>query len=65
MAKKKQKYYMCEDECPKCHATGDDIDWGHLESDDPPYRPNNVCQKCGCVFTEVYKYSYSEYQKES
>jgi len=42
----------------------DDIVWGHLESDDPPWR-DNECKKCGCVFIEVYKYHFTEYNKES
>jgi transcription initiation factor TFIIIB Brf1 subunit/transcription initiation factor TFIIB len=53
----------CENHCPNCGAGMEDIDWQDLEDDDPIYRSNNVCQKCGCVFTEVYKYDYTEFKE--
>ncbi len=49
-----------ESKCPKCDAGIDDIEWEDIRNDNPPYRLNNRCKKCGCIFTEVYKYEYSK-----
>ena len=51
---------QCENECPNCGSTN--IDWGRLESDDPPYRCS-TCEDCKCDFTEVYTYSCTDYDK--
>lgn len=47
---------VCENQCPNCGATSDDIEWGHVEKDSPIYQ-SGTCKKCGCKFDEVHSYS--------
>jgi hypothetical protein len=57
----KQEHHW-EGHCPQCGATLDRIEWDILEAQSPPYQ-QGLCQKCGCEFTEVYKYSHTEVNK--
>jgi hypothetical protein len=53
----------CKNHCPNCGAPSNKIEWGGFESDDPPYQ-KAVCSECGCVFNEIYEYSYTEVSQE-
>ncbi len=50
----------CYNQCPKCGASGDDIEWGKFELEEEPWQ-EGTCKKCGCVFHEVYKYAVTAY----
>jgi hypothetical protein len=50
--------YDCENCCPKCgesNLNSDDGEYSILE-DDIIVTRHNICNKCGCEFTEHYKY---------
>jgi len=51
--------HQCYNNCPQCGAGDDDISWDILEADSSPSQ-KAFCNKCGCEFTEVYKYSHTE-----
>ena len=50
----------CFNYCPKCGATDPDIEWGDKDWSGKQGWQNATCQKCGCEFTEVYEYVFSE-----
>lgn len=58
MASQKTKIKKCCGKCPKCGASGNDIEWSNMTADDFPTQ-SATCQKCGCEFTEVYKYNHT------
>jgi len=50
----------CFNHCPKCDATDPNIEWHCKDWGDTTAWQNATCNKCGCEFTEVYEYVYSE-----
>ena len=50
----------CFNHCPKCNATDPDIEWHCKDWGDTTAWQNATCNKCGCEFTEVYEYVFSE-----
>jgi len=55
----------CEDNCPKCGAGTNDIDWGIKDYSDSIIFQNATCQKCGCHFTEEYEYARTSVDEET
>jgi hypothetical protein len=60
----------CFNHCPNCDAGKNDIDWGDKDwSDESAYYPemwqNATCTKCGCDFSEVYLYSFTELENRN
>ena len=56
---------VCENQCPKCGAGGDDIDWGttDIEWGNPSTATQTAtCRKCGTDFCECLEivYQYTE-----
>jgi len=58
MAIKKPKIKKCCNRCPKCGAREQDIEWGVITADEFPTQ-SGTCRKCGCEFTEVYRYDHT------
>jgi hypothetical protein len=58
MKDKKTKIKYCCGKCPKCGAGEMDIDWSSMTADEFPTQ-NATCKKCGCEFTEVYRYAHT------
>jgi hypothetical protein len=58
MATKKTKIRICSGQCPKCGARGTDIEWSMMTADQFPTQ-DATCKKCGCEFTEVYRYDHT------
>lgn len=52
----------CKNHCPNCGASSDEIEWGMMETDDPPYY-EGYCTKCGTEFHEVFEYSYTTFDE--
>ena len=50
----------CVNHCPKCDAGENYIDWGEKDWSDETGWQNANCNRCGCDFSEVYVYSFSE-----
>ena len=50
----------CFNHCPKCNAGENDISWGDRDWSDHTAWQNATCKKCGCEFSEVYEYSFTE-----
>jgi len=51
---------QCRDFCPNCGADVDNTDWGDMNTDANSVWQKCVCQKCNCVFNEVYEYTHTE-----
>jgi hypothetical protein len=58
MATRKPKIKKCCGKCPKCGVGETDIDWSIFTIDEFPTQ-SATCQKCGCEFTEVYRYDHT------
>ena len=58
MEENQKKCFNC---CPKCGETDPYINWGNKKEwmGDRGWQ-NATCQKCGCEFSEVYIYAFSE-----
>lgn len=54
----RENCYECESYCPKCDSG--DIEWSAKDIQDNIVYQNAICQGCGCKFTEIWKYSYTE-----
>lgn len=50
----------CFNHCPKCNAVFLDIEWGDKDCSGTTSWQIATCKKCGCEFTEIYKYSHTE-----
>ena len=50
----------CVNHCPKCGAGELEVEWGKRAWSDYRAYINATCQKCGCEFTEVYLYAFTE-----
>ena len=50
----------CLNHCPKCNAGEKDIEWGSRDWSSESAWQNATCTKCGCEFSEVYLYGFTE-----
>jgi hypothetical protein len=50
----------CFNHCPKCGAGESDITWGDKDWGNTSAWQNATCNKCQCMFTEIYEYTSSE-----
>jgi len=57
---KTQPQKECFNHCPKCNATDPDIDWEDKDWGGSCAWQNATCKKCGCEFSEVYQYGFTE-----
>ncbi len=54
----------CFNHCPKCNAITNDIEWGDNNWGENSAWQDATCNICGCEFSEVYNYAYTEIKEK-